>query len=773
MKTMPAKWLKEKGTFFQQEITNANVQRGDLIEKVKLVRSMYFKEPGGFDAKEPWEGAADIHLPIVLEKIESAVPKVMSALWRASPFVHVKSPAGAVDGDGMAKVEHFLSWAFRNDIENFYTELEEWLRNMLLDGTAIMKTVWERRWRRGLEIHKVKSVYAAGDVDLLGETVEEDRPKIMREMLGEVFGLEDPHNALTDTKKSGDREFTVQFTEDGRRYEGRVEVHDTDMIDEVELWVFRKIIEYDAPTCTVVALEDFLVPFRTKNVQTAAWVAHKTRYTIEEIERKSRSGEWNLSEDDMRWVKSQGKKGDPESITEAQKDEVTGEGGDTAQARKSKRFDPNSLGVYEIYVREYIDDGEEPVDLVLILPEDLNKVVAVYYQDELVPKGVRPFAVARYIPVPGRIYGMGMAELLYAINYSVDNTISMTHNLMELVVNPFFFYSPFGAATNPDALTGIKPGTGIPTADPNSVKFAEFRQQPLAMLHASFGELLSYADRLTFSPGVTGNNNYRNAPRTARGTMMLMDAAEEHLSTIVEQLQETSWKDLVAQVTAMYGRWTAVDKWYHVTGETSPRRINPKHLRGNLQFAFSGSLTNVNRDIQRALAEKRYAMAGQDPLYNSDPRARQALLRSFLEATTEGDDADKFIPSLPGEGGYDHPPLPQDKENMAMSMGMRVSVLPVDDHAEHLAEIDKFVASDAFKKLPPLYVALIAEHRNAHTAAQSQQIAMQHRAMAVQAGTAPDQQGLPPEQAPQPGAPVSGVPDMAGDMSFLEGGPVG
>jgi hypothetical protein len=746
------------------------------MDRIQDVRDMYNKEPGGFTTGDdgPWEGAVEIHLPVILEKIETAVPKVQSALWRAHPFASVKSPSGEMNGQSTREVERFLEWAFRNDIEYFYEVLENFVRNCLLDGTAVMKTIWERRWRRAIEISRLKTYLKEGEIDVFGNPIKEARPKTTREMVLEVVGFGDPENTVMKLDKTGKRTFDLQFTEAGRIYDATAEFQDTDVLNEVELKIARNIIEYDAPKCTNIDLQDIIMPFRSTNIQEAKWVAHRTRYTLEEVRAKRDSGDWEMSEEDFRWMSGQRRENDDKSPIQDQKDKMLGGSVNTGTAatvgKEGEEFDPNSISVFEVYAKDFADGSGQSVNVIHYLPEDLNRIVGTEYQDEVFPHGQRPFAAMRYITVANRFYGTSMGELLYAINFEVDNTISLTHNLMELVSNPFFFYSPFGAASNPDVLKGVKPGEGVPTSDPNSVRFAEFAQQPLALLHGSFNEMLGYADRLTFSPSVGGSTNYRNAPRTARGTLALMGAAEERLSTIVEQMQATSWKDIVSQVTSLYGRYVSVDKWYSVTGESEPRRMNPKQLRGNLQFSFSGSLTSVNRAEQQAKAEKRYMVARQDPLYNSDPRAMQALLRDFLEFTSEGTDSEKLIPALPGEGGYDHAPLEQDIENEAMAQGIRITVLPGDNHQKHIAEIAKFRKSEAFRGLSTIAVSLIAEHNNGHVAAMQQQAAMSQRASSVASGMAPDQQAPAQQGAPQPGVPVEGVPALGGDLSNLEGG---
>jgi hypothetical protein len=776
-------WRTKKGRYYHDLITRADTERGDMMERREAVRALYYKEPGGFVVTDdiPWEGAVEIHAPVIAEKIETATPKTVSAMWRAHPFVNIKSPGGKLDNYGLKNVETFAGWAFQHDIEDAYENFENWIRNMLIDGTAFLKVYWDRKFRRAIDRYHIKSSYKKGQIDYAGNPVNEDRAKTDPEILAEVFGVGDITNGMVNFKANKkQKHYEVTFTDGGRMYEGIVTIDQSEIIDQLEVRVHRQVLEYDAPRYELVDLYNIVLPSRSKSVQSAKWVAQRTFYSLAEIKRKVKDGEWTLTEEELQQLAGFGRENDKDNPLDAQKDLIQGQAANTGSAlvempkKQEKGFDPNRILVWELYVRDFSDGQDNPVDVIHFILDDTQTIAGTMYHDEVFPHGKRPFPMIKYIPVPGRIYGWGMADLLYGINEEVNHTLSLVHNLTELVANPFFFYTPYAAMANDKTLKGLRPGEGVPTTDPRGVVFAQFSQQPLQLLHASFNTLLGYADRLTFSPSVGGSSNYRNAPRTAKGTMALMNAAEEHLSAVVEQIQETGWKTLVSQVLGLYGVFVSTEKWFHVTGEYEPRKLNPRALRGNLQFSFSGSLTSVNRDIQRELVRNRYLMAREDPLYASDPRARQALLASFLRLHSEGTDVDAEIPSLPGEGGYDHAPLDQDIEIEAMIQGIRISVLPVDPHQEHLAEIDKFKKSDMFNRIPSTAVAMLAEHENAHKAAMQQQIAMQTKMaqMGQGMGTPEGQGEMSAEPVPEPGAPIAGIPAEGGAMSFGEGGPV-
>lgn len=770
---MAKKLRRDRGIYFTDLIRTAQTDKKELLDRLHKIRMMYYKEPGGYSATEPWDGAADIHLPIIMEKVETAVPKIVSALWRANPFVNVRSPGGGQADMVTKNVEKFANWAFRNDIPNMYLTLENFVRNMLIDGTAIGKVRWKRRVRRAIDTHVLKRYYRPGDtLPATGEEVSDIIEKTDSDILAEIFGLEDIDHSIVDWKLLGKGRYSVKFTEDGRVYKGEALVEPNDVIDEVVVRVFRDIIEQDSPEFDLVDIEDFAIPFRAKSIEDAAWVAQKTWYTLEEIDERVSSGDWNLSKAELATLKGSRRRGDEDSQTEYDRDTVTGETTAPGYGSTSTdgKFDTNRVPIWEVYCRDYADGGTEPINVIYFIPDDLQLVIGSEYHDDVFPHGQRPFVSASYVPVPNRFLGIGMAELLYAINLEVDDTISKVHNMTEIVVNPVMLYTPYGMSGNDKLLKGIKPGTWVPTTDVTSVRSLNYEQQPLSLMHASFNTLIGYGDRMTFSPAVGGDSNYRNAPRTARGTLALMNQAEEKLSSIVEQMQATAWKQLVTQVVSMYGRYVSIDKWFYVTGETKARRINPKDLRSNYMFEFSGSLTSVNREVQRMLAEKRFLALRMDPSYNTDPQARQYLVRDYMQHMSEGQDVEHMLPALPGQGGFTHPPMDQDDETMIMAKHVSIDVLPTDDHKEHIGSIKEFMKSEVFETLSPIATTLIGVHLQSHMSANEQQIMMQQRIAEVQGGAAPGQQT--PLTAPQPGAPTGESPAYGGELSATEGGPV-
>jgi len=766
---MSHKWRTERGAYYHSAIRQAWSDISGLLQKRDKIRDLYYKEPGGFDSDTPWKGASDIHLPVITDKIETAVPKLVSSTWRADPFVNVATADGNGEDSAAKNVESFLSWAFRNDIPDFYITNWNHEHNKLLDGTSFLKIKWQRGYRKTIEVHTIPAILKPGDIDILGNEITTPRDRTIDEMMQEVFGFGDPNNTYYDYKKIGKDRYHVNFTEDGEKLECTVEISEGRRIDDVDLKVKRMVLNSDNPEISNVDFEDLLFPVRSETLQKAKWIAHRTWYPVHEVRRMRNEGKWVMTDAEFNAIIGIKVENNPDSTSAQQKDKVTEVSTNTGTGRVTKdgKTDPNMVMIWELYTSEFVDDDMDyPTDVVMYIPDSLNIVVGIEYHDELFPHGRRPFVSDNYIPIDGRVYGIGMAELLYGINLSVDKTINQVNNAVEVKSNPWAMYSAYGMAANSRVLSGLKPGEWVPVGDVNAVKFPDFAQEPLQMFHASFQTLLGYADSLTFSPTVAGNTNFRNAPRTARGTLAMMDASEEKLSSLVEKAQATSWKEMVKQVASLYAAYIGIDKWYRVTGEAETRRISPRELRQNWQFEYTGSLTSVNREVQQALAERRYMALRVDPMYQQDPKAHQALIGDYLQHMTTGKDYKGMLPKLAGEGGYPHAPMSQEQELRILTTGEMVEVLPIDEHENHIQVLEKFIMSDAFESIPAYAVSVIRHHLNQHTSMLSNMQEMGQQGAGLQGA-----QGMPME-APQPGVPVEGMSAPGGEMSAMQGGPV-
>jgi hypothetical protein len=777
------KFAKERGSWLVSEIQQAVRDRSDLDAKLQLVRSLYWMDKDPLPSL-PWEGASDIHLPVVYEKIETAVPKTVNAFWGTEPVVHVRRVPEEYLPEETDNAERMLNWGVEEDIHpNFYGTSENWFRNTLRDGMSTVKIYWLQEWEKTVDIHRVKGGYEQGEMTPYGVATMEARPKLPDELLYEIFGqptrthgLEsieelDPeeYDTETDFPDLLGRRYEIQFIEDRRRLQAEVVIRPSEFIDEVDVHVYRMVLKHDRPCVDVIEHEDLIVPFRTLDIQEADWVAQQYWLTPAEVRKRYEEGLFDMEEEDFERLMAK-KTSRQEEMEEnedlkRQKDRVLGEGVKeqahqtaTQTGDDEDRFtDNNKFLFFEIYIKDDADEDGEPVEVVYHVSYDLRCVVSCDYLSELFQHKRRPFATLKYKEVSDRWYATGMGEVLVPLNLEVNTIVNFINNNQELINNPFFFYIPAATMADPGIMEGVSPGDGIPIGDVNGVVFPKFQQEPLANLSA-MDTLLLFADRITISPMSAGSPQVRNAPRTARGTLALLSEGNIQLDNIITRWQRTGWRELMHQLMGLYQDRMSEEKYILVTGDDgtiAKRRISPKDIAGRFNFTFTGNTVNTNREVLRSLAQVRYNTIMTHPDMAQDPRARREALLDFLRHFSEGVDISRLVPAMPGEGGYQHPPMGQDSENQAMLNGIQLDALPTDDHAGHLIVLERFARSAAFDTMPEDRVILFAMHAKQH----QQYLQLQQS------------QGMQPVGPGQGNNVPTGMSQQGGtDMDALEGG---
>ena len=765
---------EDKGREFCSLIRQDLRDRRDTIEKRRFLRSTYFEDaPREMD----YEGEADIRLRVVTEKIEGFAPKIVNAFWQADPRVHVQRIQAEFDEDETDDNELFINWLVDQGIDDFYATTEMWFRNTLIDGVSVLHTFYDYDERDTIITSHMKGWVMPGELDTgTQQPVQEARRKVPAEVLFDQFGpfIQGPMargiisieavdggspDPAAEVENWDGVSYIISFAENYRVHEGvLVEFRNSARTDEVILLTHRTIAVKDGVNVEIVEFEDLIVPYRTQSLQSAPRVARQHWKSLHEIKQLMDSGEWALSDDDWKRIQAQAKGGRQEEIEEndslkRQKDRVAGEYG--KDQGPGARQDDEDIGIkpyvgekiliMEVYCTDDVTGGQKS-EMVYQIPYCIEKIVSAEYLEERWPHRRRPFAELHYLRISDRYYSIGMAELLAPIHVEVNAIINLVNEAQELINRPWFGYVPSALQVDPEILETIEPGQGIPIGDPNGLVFPKFPQQPLANLSA-MDSLLLFADRLTISPQSMGSSQARNSPRTARGTLALLSEAGIKADIFITAAQRGGWREVIHQIHGLEAAFGDEEKFYHVTGETRPRKITQQELAGRYMYRFSGNSVNTNREVMRNISQVRYATLAQDPLFMQDLEARQNLVKDFLRHFGEGTDITKLTPRIPGESGM-RSPLPAKTGIMIMKQGERLDAHPLERHEEYIGAIDQLRMSKEFELLSPEAVSAIAYNYSQHLAMMQQQM---------------QQAGGPP----QGGGTGNQVPTELGDM---EGG---
>jgi hypothetical protein len=704
--------------------------RQPMIDKILKIRSYYY---GDVERTLRYAGQVNLHLPVIAEKVENLTIKEMSALYGAEPFVSLQPPANDIDPDRTLLNEAYLNWEFKVGIPESYRRTQRWIRSKYLDGTSVIMPYYRFETRKGIRSEIVKKNWKAGESDFTNQPVPVDRPKLPIEILLAQFGStldQDSIELSYNGKSAADgQEFDsleglsarISFVEDRIRYNDvMVYFYDTKRIDEVELCIHREIVVYDGVCLENIEIEDFIVPFRAKSVQAAERVTRRYWLTISDIEKKRTTGEWVISDQDMTHLRAQSRSerqetaGNDTDRLKDQRDIQIGEN-DTQPVPPSEAdsaYIDNKVMIYEVYLRDDADQDGQIEEYIYQIPVTLEKIVNVNYLEAIFPHGRRPFPALHGVQIDDRFYTLPIAQWLVPINEETDVILNQTHEAQEVITNPFFFYEPIAFGENALIQNGLHPGMGVPVASVKGILFPQFPQQPLANLQA-IDSLLLFADRLTIAPQAVGSSQVRNAPRTARGTLALLSEGSAKIDSFIIEDQQSGWCEMMYQVHALYRHYGPDEKWFFITGTDKPKRIAKSDMDGKYEYIFSGNSTNTNKEVRRTVAIQRFQLLANDPAYLQNPVARRELIMDLLRHNSEGANIQRLDPGLGQQMGT-HAPMTQEVELELIVVGQDIDVLPVDNDAEHIRVLDRFVNSRPFDMLQPWQVTLIASHRNKH-----------------------------------------------------------
>jgi len=753
----------ERGRQLVELIDGDIIDRRPIIAKLEKIREYYY---GDIKRKLRYPGQVNLHLPVIAEKVEGLVLKMMNALYGSDPVVNLARPTKDVDPDKTLRSESYLNWAVTVDIVDSYQRIQRWVRGKFLDGPSIIMPFYRHETRKGIQTSIQKKFWQAGEYDAVNNVVPVDRPKLPIEILLAQFG---PSLQVLDFKQNGadlslDQDIanfdgliaTISFVENRTNYDSiKVFFYDTKYVDEIELCVHRPIIVHDGVVLENIEFEDLIVPYRTKDLQTAERITRRYWLTIDEIEKRRQSEDWIISDEAMAGLRAQATSERQESHYEvdslkAQRDAQVGErSSGMARTYSFEPFIDNKVLIFEVYVRDDADKDGQVEEVIYQLPAYTETIARTDYLESFFPHQHRPFPALHGIKIDDRFYTLPIAQWLLPINEEVDVTLNQTHEAQEIVNNPFFFYEPIAFGDNVSLQNGVYPGLGIPVANAKGVFFPSFPQQPLANLQA-IDSLLLFADRLTMSPQAVGSSQVRNAPRTARGTLALLSEGSAKVDSFIMEAQQGGWRELMYQIHSLYQHFGPDEKWFWVTGQEKPQRITRSDMEGKFEYIFRGNSTNTNREVRRTVAIQRFQLLSPDPAYLANPVARRELILDLLRHNSEGANIDRLDPGLPQDTGG-HAPMSQEVELELMIVGQDIEVLPIDDDTQHIGVLRRFMNSRPFEMLEPWQVALIATHLNKH----SRQLAAKQSA-----GSVPGQGA----------ATANNVAPTGGELSALEGG---
>src|SRR5215468_9577423 len=107
------KWLP---TYLEQELTEALQQHEKKLEWIDESNRLYLGDPSNRRKTFPWDGAANLVVPLVGITVDSIVARIMNTIFAVEPFWS----AGALIKDlepSVNPIQDFMEWSRVNELD--------------------------------------------------------------------------------------------------------------------------------------------------------------------------------------------------------------------------------------------------------------------------------------------------------------------------------------------------------------------------------------------------------------------------------------------------------------------------------------------------------------------------------------------------------------------------------------------------------------------------------------------------------------------------------
>ena len=727
------------------------------------------------DKDWPFEGSSNIWPPV----IATACYRVISALYNAvlgtRPTVQSKAIEKR-DEEKQPRIDALLDYQVYE--ESFGEQrLDDYINHFVFDGLALAHMAYVK------DSGIINDVRILPNDPLVATRPVETFPKILEKI------LQENNVVVTESKPTSEDKWTwkVKLTVDNEPVSATVDFSQRDD-GLLEAVIMRPMTTHDGPVFNVEEIENIVVPARCSNLQPpgpanprgAPYVNRLFSVRTDEVWKRWKDGRYDL----MTKEKWEAIKADKPPIntndTQAEQREQEldlheGTQPQVPQGMKAEdRFYP--IDGIEHYGRWVINkneegDGEE-VDVIFWVTKNSEQLVRARFLTEIYPgiPPMRPFAEARYIPVPNRFYAIGLRELLEPIQDLIKMLLDSNIDWGTIRNMPWFTYRA-SSGLSPEVIR-MRPGEGYPLDDPNrDINIPQWGNENNAWVFNT----LALAQQMGEKLAMESDFNYGRVPsgkasalRTVGTTVALLQQGDVRQEQVLRRLF-FGIIQIYKGFHRLNRRWLPKEKEFRVMGlpeEGQPAylKIHPQEIDGDVDFDWKATMLNTNRQAMAQALVEAIGITISPLAFQLGIITADEAYRLFVAYEKSRDlDHKSFL----------HPPSPQaskpgitaEEAIASIAEGMIPDGSPLEGAQEHLQKLIKFQQSDNFGWLNTpdkvnmfaFYLkSVIAQIKQEMEQAQLAQAASQMQQFVGMQGQG-EQGGTPTTiQSPQPRGPTNG-----------------
>jgi len=546
----------------------------------------------------PWDNASNAHIPYLATECNRTADTMHNAILAKHPVVEAMAVQKVNQGK-QSRINNLIDYQLFTEQqgEEIVAEL---IQQYVEDGVFLAFVPWVRYDE---SVNDVRIFPAIPDEQSIGEAVVNAMQQIFDVLVWEQ----------TDTDGFS---WDMEIAEQGEEQKIKVEAY-TRVDGQLELNIFRKTQAYDGPVVIPKSVNEWGVPWRSKNVQPPSpsnpggaehvWLLDYP--TLDEIRRLQHEGFYDLAtEEDLKEIEAAAKEdpGEDEPNTEIQdlKDDLEGIHGGQGRTRPEEVSGAGKLTRVQIFLGWDVNDDGLAEQVVAWMIRETKTILRVRYLTEQYPADppLRPLASAGYLPT-GRIYAMSLIELLESLHDMMKITFDQMTDNATISNLPWFAYKPT-SGLNPET-HHPSPGSGIPMNDPQKdINILNFTNQGDAFGMNMIALLNQYSEKASMQ----GNLQYGQVPggkssalRTSANMQRVMAQGDARPERVMRRFF-SGFKDVYRIIHELNQRMLPVGKQYRLmepdlqTGANVYESVDDiTHISGRMQFMFKAGMFNSDK----------------------------------------------------------------------------------------------------------------------------------------------------------------------------------
>jgi len=486
----------------------------------------------------------------------------------------------------------------------------------------------------------------------------------------------------------------------------------------------------DRAVSEFISALDLVLPYRTKSMETARRITHRTWLHYDEILDRKDEKLWENC-DDIREVPADL---DDESMRQAG-DEASGEEPDTTSE--------NPHLILEQHKKFDLGDGKRQ-PLIFTVDYDSQTLVRASSRD-FNGKVLNYFIDYHFLPNPEGFYSFGFGHFLEHLNEMANTAFNQIFDGGSISNTPFGFYGRRAGIKKKQIQ--LKPGYMTEVDDAKNIYFPSLQRIDQTLFQI-LGLIQQYGEQFTStSDYLMGRESKGTKTPTAHGTLAIIEQGLVTFAVITKRIFRSLRKEL-RLLMALNNIHLPDSKEYRIMGsedEIPFADIKKDDFDSVYDVVPIGDPSYASKGTRRQEASEVYDRMMGNPLIVGNPEAgmkpnvgaMHEITRDLLE-TYDKKNINKILPELPEE------PKMAEEENAMFMQGDYEEPKPGENHKEHFPIHIRFKQTAAYGSMAAEYKKLVDKHLVA-----TQKQAYMDEQMMQQLG-AQSPQGAP-QGMPQPG----------------------